>query len=234
MTRHSARRADLLIHAQREKHARRPNALLAAARKGPVDTDALRRLVQADLLCLHAETVAYATLLARFPRGPAGELFVRLHQALLARRPELERCAAALGTRRAGTPYREGAFDAFAFPGTLSWVALHADQAGAALAIHTDFAAYFPVCQELVRLLDAAGADVPEEFRACYRAPLPRDLLDLAADAVDDGLRHGDEPETATAVADLLRASLDGFWRFAAHGPTAAVSEVGTPAPAAG
>ncbi|MEI7031922.1 hypothetical protein [Streptomyces pratensis] len=230
----SARRADLLIHAQHEKHAQRPNALLALARKGPVDTDVLRRLVQADLLCLHAETVAYATLLARFPRGPGGELFVRLNEALLPRLPQLERCAAALGAAPTQLPCPGGSFGAFSFPGALSWVALHAEQASAALAVHTDFAAYFPACQELVRLLDAAGADLPEEFRTCYGGPLPEELLDLAADVVEDGLGHGDEPETATAVADLLRTSLDGFWQFAAQGPPAALSGAGSPAPADG
>lgn len=195
--------------------------------------DALRRLVQADLLCLKAETVAYATLLARFPDGPAGELFVRLNEALRARRPQLEQCAAALGASRAPLAYRDGAFGAFAFPSMVSWVSLHAERAAASLAVHSDFAAYFPACQELVRLLDAAGVDVPERFRDCYSAPLPEELLSLAADVVEDGLRRGDETATATAVADLLRVSLDGFWQFAAEGPPAARSAADTPATAA-
>ncbi|WP_340556393.1 hypothetical protein [Streptomyces sp. GSL17-111] len=212
----------------------RPNILIALARQGPVDTDVLRRLVQADLLCLRAETVAYATLLARFPDGPSAELFIRLNDALRSRLPQLERCAHALGASRAGPPYQHGTFDAFAFPGTVSWVALHAERAAAALAIHTDFAAYFPLCQELVRLLDSTGTEVPEEFRRCYDTPPPSELLDLAADVVEDGLRHGDAADTATAVADLLRTGLDGFWQFAAHGPPAVRSGSGSPAPAAG
>ncbi|GAA4673864.1 hypothetical protein GCM10023347_30050 [Streptomyces chumphonensis] len=230
----SARRADLLIRAQHQKHLQRPNILLARARRGQVDTDVLCRLVQADLLCLRAETVAYATLLARFPDAPSSELFIRLNDALRSRLPELERCADVLSVNRSGPPYQPRTFDAFAFPGTVSWVALHADRAAAALAIHTDFAAYFPLCQELVRLLDASGTDVPEEFRRCYDTPPPSELLDLAAEVVEDGLRHGDAADTATAVADLLRAGLDGFWQFAAHGPSALRSGAGSPAPAAG
>ncbi|MYR63699.1 hypothetical protein GTY54_48380, partial [Streptomyces sp. SID625] len=122
---------------------------------------------------------------------------------------------------------------AFAFPAAVSWTALHAERAAAALAIRSDFAIYVRECRELVHALADTATPVPEAFRDYYDMPTPTRLLDLAAAAVEDGLRHGDAPERAASTTRLLVAGLDGFWGFAAAlRPSAAARSASAPAPA--
>ncbi|MYW44657.1 hypothetical protein [Streptomyces sp. SID161] len=183
-------------------------------------------MVQADQLCLATETVAYAVLLARFPSGPAADLFAGLNSALRSLRPSLDRCAEALGSPPVSALDPSTAADAFAFPMAVSWMCLHAGPAAAALALRSDFAAYARESRELMRILAETGAEVPEAVRDHYSMPAPSELLDLAAAAVEDGVREGDVSDQAGSVAGVLLAGLDRFWRFAA-GPEPAPSAVG-------
>nr|BFD82061.1 hypothetical protein StreXyl84_14620 [Streptomyces sp. Xyl84] len=218
--------ADQLLAQQDEMVEQRDNALLRSARAGRIEQESLLRMVQADLKCLESETVAYAVLLARFPSGPEAELFAELNSTLRALKPRLDACAQALGAPSPASPGLPRAEDALSFPMAVSWMCLHAERAGAALALRSDFAAYARECRVLVRTLTEAGIRLPEAFADYYDVPTPSKLLDLAAAAVEDGIRRGDSPECAVAVSGLLMEGLDGFWRFAA-GPRRAPAAAG-------
>ncbi|MEE1926872.1 hypothetical protein V1J52_01515 [Streptomyces sp. TRM 70351] len=70
MTHHPARRAGLLIPAQRGKPAQRPDALLTVAgRQGPAGTGVPRRVVPAGLL--RAGPDGFRRLAARRPQAAA-------------------------------------------------------------------------------------------------------------------------------------------------------------------
>ncbi|MFB7597028.1 hypothetical protein [Streptomyces sp. NPDC056160] len=217
---------DQLLTQQEEIIGQRDNPLLRSARAGLLSKGSLLRMVQADLWCMEAETVAYAVLLARFPSGPAGDLFAELNSALRSLRPGLDACAQDLGAPSPVPPGLSQADGALSFPMAVSWVCLHAERAAAALALRADFAAYARECRELVRTLTDAGMRLPDAFRDYYDMPTPSKLLDLAAAAVEDGIRRGDSAERAVSVSRLLVEGLDGFWRFAA-GPQRAPAAVG-------
>ncbi|MGW1604236.1 hypothetical protein [Streptomyces eurythermus] len=220
--------ADQLIARQEGILGQHENPLLRLARTGRADRRNLRRMVQADLLCMESEIVAYAVLLARFPRGAAGALFAELNSTLRALKPGLEACAQALGALPLVPADPARADGAFCFPLAVSWMGLHAEPAAAALALRADFAAYARDCRELVGALTDAGTGVPEEFRAYYDMSEPARLLTLAAAAVKEGLRRGDDPERAVSVSNLLMSGLHAFWRFAAEAgqPSSAVEAV--------
>ncbi|APY84822.1 hypothetical protein [Streptomyces alfalfae] len=220
-----AKHASPFLVEQQQIIGQRDNALLQAARDGRVGRQNLGRMVQADQLCLYSETVAYGVLLARFPSGPAADLFAGLNSALRSVKPSLDRCAKALDAPPVSALDPSKAADAFAFPMAVSWMCLHAGPVAAALALWSDFAAYARESQELVRTLTDAGADVPEAFLGYYSRQDPSELLDLAAGVVEDDVREGGTSDHATSVAAMLLAGLDGFWRFAAEteqGPSSA------------
>ncbi|MEU1661024.1 hypothetical protein [Streptomyces griseofuscus] len=205
-----------LLFEQEQIIRQRDNALLRSARDGRVGRQDLRRMVQADQLCLETETVAYAVLLARFPSGPAADLFTGLNAALRSLKPSLDRCARALDSSPSSALDPSKDANAFAFPRAVSWMCLHAGPVEAALALRSDFAAYARESRELLRTLTDNDIEVPEAFRDHYSLPTPTELLDLAAAVVEDGVRKGESPDRATSVADMLLAGLDGFWLFAA------------------
>ncbi|MFC4329964.1 hypothetical protein ACFPC0_19660 [Streptomyces andamanensis] len=227
----SACTAEGLLRRHDEVIRQHDNPLLRSARSGRVEQAHLLRMVQADLWCMEAETVAYAVLLARFPNGPAGDLFAELNSTLRTLRPRLDTCARALGPpsgEASAFPEDDGAF---AFPAAVSWMGLHAERAAAALALRSDFAIYARECRELVHALADTATLVPEAFRDYYDMPAPTKLLDLAAATVEDGLRHGDAPERADSTTRLLVSGLDGFWRFAAGlRPSSAAGSAAAPA----
>lgn len=209
--------ATRLLAEQDHLVGQRDNALLRSARDGRVSRQDLRRMVQADQLCLEAETVSYAILLSRFPNGPAADLFSGLNAALRSLKPSLDRCAKALEAPSASVldPSRDAT--AFAFPRAVSWMCLHAGPIAAALAVRADFAAYARESGELLRALSDDGIEVPEAFREHYSVPASTELLDLAAAVVQEGFVERDSTSgRAASVADVLLVGLDGFWLFAA------------------
>lgn len=195
----------------------RDNALLDLARRGGLTREHLRRLVAVDAQCQRTELAAYALMATRFPHHPASGLYAGLIGLVGAARPSLADCARALGMpedafRRGTRTYR-----AYAFDGMLSWIALQASQADTGLALHSSLTVYLGGCAELVRAVRMSDVPVPEEFLAHYGTASAPDLLALATETTDDGLRRGDDPGTALHTAWLLEQSLEDFWRAAAE-----------------
>ncbi|OKH98986.1 hypothetical protein A6A06_25635 [Streptomyces sp. CB02923] len=207
-----------LVEELAARRAKEPvgNALLDAAADGRLPGDAFHRLVGTEAQAHTAELAAYGTALARFPRSPAADLFIRLARLVYDAQPKLQECARALGLTdvhgRRWPPERT----AYAFNGTLSWLAAQGSQAAFALAVHTDMQVYFPGCAELVRRVRATDIDVPQAFLTYYEDEAPEELTRLALDVVQDGLDRGDDPQDAVFCARLLEESIGDFWRAAA------------------
>jgi hypothetical protein len=196
----------------------RGNALLAVARDGGLTTDHLRRVVAVEAQCHRAETAAYGLMTARFPRRPAVSLYTALTTLVHDAQPKLTACAEALGMSEDDLWFRPRTYETYAFNGMLSWIALEGSQAATALAAHTDMTVYFADCAELVRMVREHQVPAPDEFLAYYEGGISQELLDLAAEAVDDGLRRGDDPAVTLLMARHLERSIGDFWTAAAAG----------------
>ncbi|MEU2790968.1 hypothetical protein [Streptomyces sp. NPDC007100] len=206
----------------RNRRAKEPvgNALLDAAAQGKLTEGALRRLMGTEAHCHTAELAAYGTALARFPRRPAADLFIRLARLVCEAQPKLESCARALGmgvdvhTSRWPTEHA-----AYAFNGTVSWLASQSSQAAFALAIYTDLQVYFSGCAEVIARAKESPLHVPQEVLDYYEDEAPEGLERLALDVVQDGLDRGDDPQDALFSARLMEESIGQFWRAAAGTP---------------
>ncbi|KIF73077.1 hypothetical protein QR77_01860 [Streptomyces sp. 150FB] len=198
------------------------NALLDLARRGELTADHLRRLVVVEAQCQRAELAAYGLMTARFPHPRAVGLYQELIRLVHGAQPALADCAEALGLSRDGLRTAPQAYRTYAFNGMLSWIALQGSQAATALAVHSDLVVYLGGCVQVVRAVRESGVPAPEEFLAYYGAGCTPELLGLAQEAVDEGLRRGDDSGTAVHMAWLLEQSVGDFWRAAAGTDTAA------------
>lgn len=176
----------------------------------------LRRLVAIEAQCHAAELAAYGTLLARFRSDRAVELWLTLGRLVHEATPKLREVARLLGMTEADLTRRPAERGAYAFNGTLSWVAMTGGQASAALAMHTDMAVYFPGGTALARRLAEAGADVPEEFVTYYDDTGDDALRDLALEVAQEGLDRGDDFDEAVFHARRVEESIGDIWTTAA------------------
>ncbi|MEU7039467.1 hypothetical protein AB0A77_00185 [Streptomyces varsoviensis] len=198
------------------------NALLEAAAKGRLSEESLRRMIGTEAHCHTAELAAYGTLLARFPHRPAADLLIRLARLVCDAQPKLRDCARALGME--GDVYAQRwptEYAAYAFNGTLSWLASQGTQAAFALAGYADMQVYFAGCAEAIRRVQETPLYVPQELLDYYDDEAPEELSQLALDVVQDGLDQGDDPDEAVFCARLLEESIGYFWRAAAGTPEA-------------
>ncbi|KUF13218.1 hypothetical protein [Streptomyces silvensis] len=195
----------------------RDNALLDLARRGELSREHLRRLVAVDAQCQRTELAAYALMTTRFPHRPAADLYAGLIGLVGAAQPSLADCAKALGMSEEDFRHGPRTYRTYAFDGLLSWVALQGSQADTGLALHSDLTVYLGGCAELVQAVRTADIPAPDEFLAHYGTASAPDLLALALETTDDGLRRGDDPTTALHTAWLLEKSLEDFWRAAAE-----------------
>ncbi|MEV0279755.1 hypothetical protein AB0I22_25655 [Streptomyces sp. NPDC050610] len=206
----------------RERREKEPvgNVLLEAAAKGRVTEESLRRLIGTEAHCHTAELVAYGTALARFPHRPAADLFIQLARLVYDAQPKLQACARALGMEGDVLADRwPTEHAAYAFNGTISWLASQGAQAAFALASYTDMQVYFSGCVEAMRRVRESPLDVPRELLDYYDDEAPDALTRLALDVVQDGLDRGDDPEDAVFCARLMEESIGHFWRAAAGTP---------------
>lgn len=178
-----------------------------------------RRLVGTEAQCHRAELTAYGTMLARFPRRPAADLFIRLSRLVYDAQPKLRKCADALTLPDLSGRFWPADRETYAFNGTLSWVAIQGSQASFALSSYTDMVVYFSGCADLVRRVRELKIDAPAEFIDYYEGGASDELTELALDVVQDGLDRGDDPQEALFHARLLEESIGGFWKSAANGP---------------
>ncbi|MFF6929223.1 hypothetical protein [Streptomyces californicus] len=176
-----------------------------------------RRLVGTEAQCHPAEMIAYGTMLARFPRRPAADLFIRLSRLVCDAQPKLRKCADALDMPDPFESFWPPDPETYAFNGTLSWVANQGSQASFALSSYTDMVVYFSGCVSLVQRVRDLKIDAPVEFVEYYEGGASEELTELALDVVQDGLDRGDDPQEALFHARLLEESIADFWKSAAN-----------------
>ncbi|MEV6803437.1 hypothetical protein ACH4L5_21335 [Streptomyces sp. NPDC017405] len=190
--------------------------LTLAPLTGPGALAPLRRLVALEYQAHAVELVAYGTLLTRFPAAPAAELWVTLGRIVHEATPKLLRVADALGMNGADLQRRSTDFGAYSFHGTVSWTAMCASQAAAALATHTDMQVYYAGATAVARRLRDADAPVPRPFLDYYDDPGDDALNELALAVVQDGLDRGDDPQEALFHGRRVAGSLLEVWRATA------------------
>lgn len=152
---------------ERREHAPVGNALLDRL-DGDRAPELFRRLVGTEAQCHRAEMTAYGTMLARFPRRPAADLFIRLSRLVYDAQPKLRKCAEALDLPDPFGRFWPPGREAYAFNGTLSWVANQGSQASFALSSYTDMVVYFSGCASLVQRVRELKIDAPAEFIEYY------------------------------------------------------------------
>ncbi|MFC6882219.1 MULTISPECIES: hypothetical protein [Actinomadura] len=192
------------------------NALLDLARAGRLEVEHLRRLVGVELQCHIAELTAYGTLIGRFPHRPAAGLFLDVGRLVYDAHPKLRACAFALDIPEERFYRWPTGPAAHAFPGLISWTALHGSLADAAFGLYADLTAYFPGCSELLTQVGALDLKVPEEFAAYYEGGESEEMNDNTLDVVEHGIVHGDDPARALASARTVDEHIGRFWAAAA------------------
>ncbi|MGD9485804.1 hypothetical protein WDH52_21560 [Streptomyces sp. TRM70308] len=192
------------------------NPLPETVGQGGDPTVHLRRLVAIELQCHTAERAVYGTLLTRFRSDRATELWLTLGRLVQEATPKLREVARALGMTEADQTRWFGERGAYAYNGTMSWVALTGGQAAAALSIHSDLVVYFAGGSAVARRLREAGADVPQEFVAYYDDTGDDALRDLALEVAQEGLDRGDDPEEAAFHARRAEEAIGDIWTTAA------------------
>ncbi|MYW93798.1 hypothetical protein G3I59_25100 [Amycolatopsis rubida] len=191
------------------------NAVLDELAKGRLTVDHLRGLVLSEAQAHEAELVFYGMGMARYPHRPAVQLFTRLAELVANATPKLTACAHALGLTDAQLRRRVPDPRIHAFNGCASWIAARGSQTCMALAMHTDMTVYFRDCLKLVAGIRESSLTVPEEVISYYEGTAEDELLSLALDVVDDGLKRGDDPDDAVFSARLLEANIGEVWRSA-------------------
>ncbi|MBB5959802.1 thiaminase [Saccharothrix tamanrassetensis] len=193
------------------------NAVLDKVNDGTVTEGDLRGMVLTELQAHQAELVAYGVGLAKYPHSPATPFFTQITELVANATPKLVACARALGLGDADLRRREPDPTIYAFSGCLSWIAVTGRQASLALALHTDMTVYFPDCLAIATGVRKSALAAPDEFFDYYEGTASEELLALASEVVDDGLRRGDDPDEAVFSARLLEANIGQFWRAAAE-----------------
>ena len=191
------------------------NAVLDKVNDGSVTESDLRGMVLTELQAHHAELVAYGVGLAKYPHMPATAFFTKITDLVANATSKLDACARAFGFSDADLQRREPDPTIYAFGTCLSWIAVTGSQASIALALHTDMTVYFPDCLAICSGVREAAVAVPDEFFEYYEGTASEELLSLALEVVDDGLRRGDDPDEAVFSARLLEANIGQFWRAA-------------------
>ncbi|MFI1910750.1 hypothetical protein ACH444_33350 [Streptomyces microflavus] len=193
--------------------------LVLAPVTGPGVLEPLRRLVALEYQAHRVELIAYGTLLTRFPHRPAAELWVTLAHIVHEATPKLREVARALTMSETDLAGRVADADAYAFHGTMSWIATCGSQSTAALAAHTDMQVYYSGASAVAQRLRETGAPVPGEFLDYYDDPGDDALKELALTVAQDGLDRGDDSSEALFHAHRVADALMGFWKATTANP---------------
>ncbi|MDT9682833.1 hypothetical protein RND61_12235 [Streptomyces sp. TRM76323] len=198
----------------------RSNELIALAREGKIEKAHLRRFALAEFQSQEAEFTAYGLLLSRYPHEVPGGFFAFVsHELMKARHRMVSGAAASVGlsademrTAPVAEPVRR-------FTEFISWVALHAGAAEAALLARTDFTLWCNTCAALGDVLRELP-DVPGEivdYVDAYRHN-PPEVADGVLEVIDHGLARGEREEWIARSAVRMEPALRAWWRSVASG----------------
>ncbi|KUL50400.1 hypothetical protein [Streptomyces sp. NRRL S-1521] len=194
------------------------NEFLCLAREGMITQEHLRSFALAEFQSQEAELAAYGLLLARYPHEVPGSFFSFVgHELMQARHRMVGGLAPALGMspdemRRAPRLEPVRRFTEF-----ISWVALHAGAAEAALLARTDFTLWCNTCAVLADVLGEAK-HVPEaavEYIGAYREN-PPEVADGVLQVIEYGRTQHEPDEWITRSAVRMEPTLRAWWRAVA------------------
>ncbi|QUI34705.1 hypothetical protein [Streptomyces alfalfae] len=194
------------------------NEFLCLAREGMITEEHLRSFALAEFQSQEAELAAYGLLLARYPHEVPGGFFSFVgHELMQARHRMVGGFAPALGMspdemRRAPRLEPVRRFTEF-----ISWVALHAGAAEAALLARTDFTLWCNTCAVLADVLGEAE-HVPEaavEYIGAYREN-PPEVADGVLQVIEYGRTQHEPDEWITRSAVRMEPTLRAWWRAVA------------------
>ena len=197
----------------------RSHRFLAALDDGRVPRERLAAFAGEQQAIISSDRRCFALLAARFPKPPAGDLFLSLAEGEGRALELLRAFAAAVGVDEAGLHAHEPAPGAQAYPSFVAWLALNGSRSDASLALLANLAAWGANCGRVAAALRARYEldDDDVAFFTFFAEPPPDSEQRLLA-VLDDGLGSGDSPVRARRAARLLQAYELLFWDTLAEG----------------
>ncbi|MEU1752830.1 hypothetical protein ABZ436_09275 [Micromonospora matsumotoense] len=189
-----------------------PNELLAIAAADSLTTAQIQREICAELRAHRAELGAYAAMMGRFARPPAGNTFLAFYSMVIEAGPKLHRCADLLGVSEEDRSHRYTTPMENTFNGYVSWLALHGTQAEICMALLSDMDSYFGVCDAIVASAERDGIGLPPEVVGYYRSGDISDFYAATLSTLQDALDRGDDPACAIAAGRFMDEYLRIFW----------------------
>lgn len=196
----------------------RANEFVSLAREGMISEGQLKNFALAEFQSQEAEFTAYGLLLSRYPHEVPGGFFSFVaHELMKARQRMVTGLAPALGMspdemRRAPRLEPVRRFTEF-----ISWVALHAGAAEAALLARTDFTLWCNTCAVLADVLSETDTAPKEalDYISAYREN-PPEVADGVLQVIEYGRAQGEPDEWITRSATRMDPALRDWWRAVA------------------
>jgi hypothetical protein len=193
--------------------ALRAHPYLEALEAGRVPERSLASFVGEQYTILTSDRRSFASLAARFPAPPAGDLFLELAGGEGEAIARLLALSAHLGLDEGALGDYEPEAGAHAYTAYVAWLALNGSRADVALAFLANLAAWSESCARMGRALrgEYGLPDVAVGFFDYFAEP-PPGFEEQALQAVEAGLEAGDAPGRARRAARLLQAYELLFW----------------------
>jgi hypothetical protein len=208
---------ELLATTRRElgaiEAALRAHPYLEALEAGRVSESSLASFAGEQYTILTSDRRSFASLAARFPVPPAGDLFLELAAGEGEAIARLLPFSAHLGLDEGALRAYEPEPGAHAYTAYVAWLALNGSRADVALAFLANLAAWGESCARMGRALrgEYGLPDAAAGFFDFFAEPLPG-FEERALQVVEAGLRAGDAPARARRAARLLQAYELLFW----------------------
>lgn len=190
------------------------NPLVVAVREGRAPLAAVAAFAAEENLIIPSDRRSFLTLAARADEPVAAGFFAGLAQGENLVLPMVAPLAAAAGLDRVALAAYQPRAGCQAYPSYVSWLALNAEPAAAALALVANFAAWGGYCAALAAgLRQRYGfADTACAFLDFFAEPAP-DLPEQAVTAAQAALDSGVSLHGAHRYGRLLHQYETGFWR---------------------
>lgn len=211
--------AEDLVRRAREAAPATANRFLELLEAGQVPRERLTWLAGEQHYILDSDRRSFALVAARFPRPPAGDLFLSMSQGEGEAARLLLDFAAALGWSDAELRTYEPRPFAQAYPAFLAQRALSGTVSGVALAMLANLDEWGSYCGRAAAALTGRyrlGEQAVAFFR--FFAVPPPGFAEQATAVIAQGLAAGEDPAEALRTARMLHAYETAFWDTLAEG----------------